>query len=131
VLSAYGLPLGEAFQLRDDLLGIFGDPTITGKPAGDDLREGKRTVLMAMTLEKASAPARRELQRDLGNQTLTVQRIEELRTIITETGAVAEVEKLIEGLAAESKIAAQSSAIAADAQPFLLALADSAIRRSY
>ena len=131
VLSAYGLPLGEAFQLRDDLLGIFGDPTVTGKPAGDDLREGKRTVLMAMTLEKASAPARRELQRDLGNPTLTVQRIEELRTIITETGAVAEVEKLIEGLATESKIAAQSSAIAADAQPFLLALADSAIRRSH
>ena len=131
VLSAYGLPLGEAFQLRDDLLGIFGNPDVTGKPAGDDLREGKRTVLMAMTLEKASAPARRELQRDLGNPTLTVQRIEELRTIITETGAVAEVEKLIEGLATESKIAAQSSAIAADAQPFLLALADSAIRRSH
>jgi geranylgeranyl diphosphate synthase type I len=131
VLSAYGLPLGEAFQLRDDLLGIFGDPTITGKPAGDDLREGKRTVLMAMTLEKASAPARRELQRDLGNPTLTVQRIEELRTIITETGAVADVEELIEQLATESTAAAQSSAIAADAQPFLLALADSAIRRSY
>ena len=48
-LSAYGLPLGEAFQLRDDLLGVFGDPSITGKPAGDDLREGKRTVLIAMT----------------------------------------------------------------------------------
>ena len=131
VLSAYGLPLGEAFQLRDDLLGIFGNPDVTGTPAGDDLREGKRTVLMAMTLEKASAPARRELQRDLGNPTLTVQRIEELRTIITETGAVADVEKLIDGLATESKIAAQSSAIAADAQPFLLALADSAIRRSH
>ena len=131
VLSAYGLPLGEAFQLRDDLLGIFGNPDVTGKPAGDDLREGKRTVLMAMTLEKASAPMREELMSELGNPTLTVQRIEELRTIITETGAVAEVEKLIDGLATESKIAAQSSAIAADAQPFLLALADSAIRRSY
>jgi geranylgeranyl diphosphate synthase type I len=131
ILSAYGLPLGEAFQLRDDLLGIFGDPTVTGKPAGDDLREGKRTVLMAMTLEKASTAVREELMRDLGNPNLTVQRVEELRTIITETGAVAEVEKLIEALAAESKTAAQSSAIAADAQPFLLALADSATRRSY
>jgi geranylgeranyl diphosphate synthase type I len=130
-LSAYGLPLGEAFQLRDDLLGIFGDPSVTGKPAGDDLREGKRTVLMAMTLEKASTSMREELMRDLGNPNLTVQRVEELRTIITETGAVADVEKLIEALATESKTAAQSSAIAADAQPFLLALADSATRRSH
>ena len=48
--SAFGLPLGEAFQLRDDVLGVFGDPDETGKPAGDDLREGKRTVLLAMTL---------------------------------------------------------------------------------
>jgi geranylgeranyl diphosphate synthase type I len=54
-----------------------------------------------------------------------------LRTIITETGAVADVEKLIEQLATESTAAAQSSVIAADAQPFLLALADSAIRRSH
>jgi geranylgeranyl diphosphate synthase type I len=86
---------------------------------------------MAMTLEKASAAVREELMHDLGNPNLTVQRVEELRTIITETGAVAEVEKLIEELATESRIAAQSSAIAADAQPFLLALADSATRRSH
>ena len=48
-------PLGEAFQLRDDVLGVFGDPATTGKPAGDDLREGKRTVLVALTL-RAAAP---------------------------------------------------------------------------
>src|SRR5512140_3008556 len=52
--SAYGLPLGEAFQLRDDVLGVFGDPAETGKPAGDDLREGKRTVLVAYAREKAT-----------------------------------------------------------------------------
>jgi geranylgeranyl diphosphate synthase type I len=52
--TAYGLPLGEAFQLRDDVLGVFGDPGETGKPAGDDLREGKRTVLVATALEQAS-----------------------------------------------------------------------------
>jgi geranylgeranyl diphosphate synthase type I len=52
--SAFGLPLGEAFQLRDDLLGVFGDPEQTGKPAGDDLREGKRTVLVASALERAT-----------------------------------------------------------------------------
>ena len=60
-LSAYGLPLGEAFQLRDDLLGVFGDPEVTGKPAGDDLSEGKRTVLVALALAGLDAtptPAR-------------------------------------------------------------------------
>ena len=51
--SAYGLPLGEAFQLRDDVLGVFGDPEQTGKPAGDDLREGKRTYLVAAAMETA------------------------------------------------------------------------------
>ena len=55
-LTAFGLPLGEAFQLRDDLLGVFGDPATTGKPAGDDLIEGKRTVLVALALD-AAAPA--------------------------------------------------------------------------
>ena len=59
-LSAYGLPLGEAFQLRDDILGVFGDPDRTGKPAGDDLREGKRTVLVAQ-LERLGTPAQRDL----------------------------------------------------------------------
>ncbi|MEI2726712.1 MAG: polyprenyl synthetase family protein [Verrucomicrobiota bacterium] len=52
----YGLPLGEAFQLRDDVLGVFGDPAETGKPAGDDLREGKRTVLVAEAFERAQSP---------------------------------------------------------------------------
>ncbi len=53
-LTDFGLPLGEAFQLRDDLLGVFGDPEVTGKPAGDDLTEGKRTVLVALALTQAS-----------------------------------------------------------------------------
>ena len=57
--TGYGIPLGVAFQLRDDVLGVFGDPAQTGKPASDDLREGKRTVLVAIARERASAgPAR-------------------------------------------------------------------------
>ncbi|MGA0062344.1 MAG: polyprenyl synthetase family protein, partial [Candidatus Planktophila sp.] len=131
VLSAYGLPLGEAFQLRDDLLGVFGDPETTGKPAGDDLREGKRTVLIAMTLEKAQASARAELENNLGNPSLSPQKIDSLRSLIIETGAVADVEQLIDRLAQESQSAAASAAIHDQARPFLLALAETAIRRSY
>ena len=52
--SEFALPLGQAFQMRDDVLGVFGDPAQTGKPAGDDLREGKRTVLVGLTLDAAA-----------------------------------------------------------------------------
>ena len=54
-LSAYGLPLGEAFQMRDDVLGTFGDPAVTGKPVGEDLREGKPTPLLAIATARAGA----------------------------------------------------------------------------
>ena len=113
------------------MLGIFGDPQATGKPAGDDLREGKRTVLMAMTMEKASDAARAELTANLGNPSLSPEKIESLRTLITETGAIADVEKLIDRLGEESVAAAHSAAINESARPFLLALAETAIRRSY
>lgn len=93
--SNYGLPLGEAFQLRDDILGVFGDPTITGKPSGDDLREGKRTVLVAMAREKISPEQRQRLDQGLGNPALDSDEIKELQSIIIESGAQEQVEKLI------------------------------------
>lgn len=94
--SAYGLPLGEAFQLRDDVLGVFGDPELTGKPAGDDLREGKRTALIAMTLEKADTGQCRVIDRYLGDPDLDRAGVDALRTVIADTGALARVESLIE-----------------------------------
>src|SRR4051794_6800541 len=66
-LSAYGLPLGEAFQLRDDVLGVFGDPSVTGKPAGDDLREGKRTYLVAAAFDVADPAQAAALRAGLGD----------------------------------------------------------------
>jgi geranylgeranyl diphosphate synthase, type I len=98
IYSAYGLPLGEAFQLRDDLLGIFGDPHVTGKPAGDDLREGKRTVLIAKVLEKLPSPKREEFESRLGDEALTSDDIEYLRQLIVDSEAVTEVEELIASL---------------------------------
>ncbi len=93
--SGYGLPLGEAFQLRDDLLGVFGDPAQTGKPAGDDLREGKRTVLVALALERATPAQAGQVRRLLGDPGLGPDGIETLREVLLETGAADRVEAMI------------------------------------
>jgi geranylgeranyl diphosphate synthase type I len=93
--SDFGLPLGEAFQLRDDLLGVFGDPAVTGKPAGDDLREGKQTVLIALAVERASAADGGMLLGLLGRSDLTAADIERAQRVIDSTGAASEVEAMI------------------------------------
>lgn len=100
--SAFGIPLGEAFQLRDDLLGVFGDPERTGKPAGDDLREGKRTVLVATALGAADVADRGTLQRLLGDPALDAAGVARLREVLIRSGAVDEVEKLIARLTAQA-----------------------------
>ena len=92
----FGIPLGEAFQLRDDLLGIFGDPTQTGKPSGDDLREGKRTVLMAVAMDKSNKTQLEEIKKFFGDPNLTSKQVEQLQEIIIETGAVSHIESMIE-----------------------------------
>ncbi|WP_413449843.1 polyprenyl synthetase family protein [Georgenia phoenicis] len=104
-LRRVGLPLGVAFQLWDDVLGVFGEPEVTGKPAGDDLREGKRTVLLALALRTADAAQREALQRDVGRPDLSEADVAGLRSILESTGAVEEHQRLIdshldEGLAA-------------------------------
>lgn len=94
-LSDYGLALGEAFQLRDDLLGIFGDPAHTGKPAGDDLREGKRTAIIAHLLNAANDDEMEFFNRRFGQDDLTDAEIDTFRSMCQRTGAVDAVEKLI------------------------------------
>jgi geranylgeranyl diphosphate synthase type I len=93
--SAFALPLGEAFQLRDDILGVFGDPVATGKPAGDDLREGKRTVLVALALDQASAVESAFIDAKLGSPDLGDEDVAEIRRIIEESGALQATEVLI------------------------------------
>ncbi len=98
-IGAAGLPLGEAFQLRDDVLGVFGDPAVTGKPAGDDLREGKRTVLMARTMAGADDAERALVAERLGDPALDDDAVSALRAAIVRTGALDAVERLIDVLA--------------------------------
>lgn len=129
-LSAYGLPLGEAFQLRDDLLGVFGDPSVTGKPAGDDLREGKRTVLIAMTNERQSEAQREIAGKYFGKADIDTHGIEILQEIIESTGARAELESIIDQLTEQSLNAAQSHVFTEDGKALLTELANIATKRS-
>ncbi len=94
-LEAFGLPLGRAFQYRDDLLGVFGDSALTGKPAGDDLREGKRTVLIAHARDRMTGSARAELDAALGRPDLDADGVDRLQTLIVDSGAVDAVEAMI------------------------------------
>ncbi len=93
-LSRYGSPLGEAFQLRDDILGAFGDEARTGKPVGDDLREGKPTPLLATARNNAS-PAQLQLLDRVGSVDLTETDIAELQQVVVDTGARAQIESNI------------------------------------
>jgi geranylgeranyl diphosphate synthase type I len=129
-LSGYGLPLGEAFQLRDDILGVFGDPAETGKPAGDDLREGKRTVLIAIAHERANAEQERTLRELVGDPGLDATGVAELRAIIADTGALDYTENLITELLDTSLAAVANPGITAEAQEILTQLAYAATKRS-
>ncbi len=128
-LTGFGLPLGEAFQLRDDLLGVYGDPVATGKPAGDDLSEGKRTVLVAIALDRASDAEARRLDDALGTD-LSLDEIEDLRRLISDSGADAEVERRITELTATSLAALDAAPVTDQARAVLRELAQAATQRA-
>lgn len=96
--EAFSVPLGEAFQLQDDLLGVFGDPEVTGKPAGDDLREGKRTELVAHALSLLAPHQVRELEDSLGDPDLTSGAVARLQVLLEECGARGRVEDEVSAL---------------------------------
>ncbi|WP_332838994.1 polyprenyl synthetase family protein [Nocardia bovistercoris] len=127
----YGTDIGIAFQLRDDLLGVFGDPEITGKPSGDDLREGKRTVLLAEALRRADATdphAAKLLRTSLGTD-LDADEVERLRAVLTDLGAVDDVEHRIADLTERGLAALETSSATATAKATLRAMAAAATRR--
>ncbi|MEU4426423.1 polyprenyl synthetase family protein [Actinoplanes sp. NPDC024001] len=128
--AAFGLPLGEAFQLRDDVLGVFGDPAQTGKPAGDDLREGKRTYLVAAAFAALDEAARAELDAGLGDPALDDVGVHRLRAIIRDCDALAATEKRIDTLMDEALAALRQAPIEDEAREVLFALAEAATRRS-
>ena len=130
--SAYGLPLGEAFQLRDDVLGVFGDPVETGKPAGDDLREGKRTVLVALRPARSSSrPSGRPLRRHLGDPRTGRRRGGDGAGDHRATGALAEVERMIRTCTEQALAALAASPVDPCAEVALQELATAATIRRF
>jgi geranylgeranyl diphosphate synthase type I len=122
-LTAYGLPLGEAFQLRDDLLGTFGDAAVTGKPVGEDLREGKPTLLYALAKVAASGSAARLLDERFGQADLTGREVDAIQTVFEETGARDAVLGTIERLIDQSLAAAADLPLTDEARRALVDLA--------
>lgn len=130
-LREFGLPLGIAYQLRDDLLGVFGDAEITGKPSGDDLREGKRTVLIALTRDALPGGARAAMDELLGDPDLTSQQIETLQFTIRDSGAVEKVEAMIEENVRRAVAAIETAPLGAQARAQLRELAVTVTKRNY
>jgi geranylgeranyl diphosphate synthase type I len=132
VFGRAGNDLGVAFQLRDDVLGVFGDPAVTGKPSGDDLRSGKRTVLLAEALERADATdsaAATLLRSSIGSE-LTEEQVRELRQAIESVGALAAVESRIELLTSQALALVDAAPIDVSAKAGLAELARLASNRS-
>ena len=128
-LGVYGSALGAAFQLRDDVLGVYGDSSVTGKPSGDDLREGKRTILLLTALERGDGTQRRGLEAMLGRADLTDEQVAEARVIIDATGALAHVEELIERGSSEALAALGGAEMTADGRTALVRLAELSVQR--
>lgn len=121
-LSAYGDPLGEAFQLRDDVLGAFGESTLTGKPVGDDLREGKPTPLLAVASQQADG-AQSEVLARIGSDDLTDDEIAAIQSVLVATGAVEVIEGDIQRLTDSALAAIDDAQIVPAAREALIDLA--------
>lgn len=129
-LSDFSIPLGIAFQIQDDILGVFGSSRETGKPVGADIREGKKTLLIVKALEKGSAEQKKELHFALRNHKASAAQIEKARKIIIDTGSLEYSRKLAEKLADDSRRALARSKLNKKSKEFFAGVAEFMIRRS-
>ncbi|MGC4810388.1 polyprenyl synthetase family protein [Micromonospora sp. DT228] len=121
--TRYGLAVGEAFQLRDDLLGVYGDPAATGKPAGDDLRTGKPTALLMLARELATPAQLTALERAADGP------VDTLAELVAETGAVTRVEQMIAERVGDALAALDAAPVDQTARTALTGLATAAANR--
>ena len=128
-LSNYAIPLGQAFQIKDDVLGLFGEEEEIGKPIGSDIKEGKKTLLILKALEGSDNKDRNLIRKCLGNKKTTEKDIERIRQIVIKTGSLAYSEALATKLAEKAKKAILSSNIKKEYKNQLIELADFMVRR--
>lgn len=128
--SAFALPLGEAFQLRDDVLGVFGDPAVTGKPTGGDLLEGKRTELIAHALLLSGSEERDFIQARLGAGDMNTAEVARMSGILRDSGALAATEQSIDDLTQQSNAALSELGAAPLALAGMKLLSDAVTKRA-
>ncbi len=129
ILSDYAIPLGIAFQIKDDVLGFFGDEEKLGKSAGSDVKEGKKTLLIIKAIENSSQDDKEFINKCLGNKNVTKRDISKLREIVKKSGSLDYSEKLAEKLVSEAKKALEKSNIKKEGKIFLIDIADFMIKR--
>jgi geranylgeranyl diphosphate synthase type I len=131
VLSSYGIPLGIAYQIHDDILGIFGDEKKLGKPVGSDIREGKHTLLVWKAFAKANKAQKKILKACLGNNKLTKKQLNDFRQVIIDTGALRYAEKEAEKLLAQALKAINKADLLPQGKKFLIGIAEYLIKRTH
>lgn len=129
VYSSYAVPVGIAFQIQDDILGVFGNEKKMGKPVCSDLREGKQTLLIVKALEKGNAGQKKIIKKLLGDKNVTNEEIEEFRQIVRDTGSLEYSKNLAKKMASRGKSALESADIKDEAKKFLIGIADYIVNR--
>ncbi len=129
MLSAYGLPVGDAFQIRDDVLGIFGDEKTVGKPVGGDFREGKPTPMLAYAYEHGDLEQRRLLDM-VGNENLSDSDVVRLQQVVIDTGARDAMEQRINTLVEQAIAALSPTELAGETYNALVSLAHAVTQRN-
>jgi len=131
ILSEYAIPLGMAFQLKDDLLGLFGLEEKLGKPVDSDIKEGKKTILILKAMENAGKQQKEFIVNALGNKNITEKELIKLREIIKKTGSLSYSENLAEKLVKKAKDTIKNSDFEKQGKEFFLEIADYIIKRDY
>lgn len=122
-LSTFTIPVGVAFQVRDDILGVFGSEKKTGKPVGSDIAEGKKTLLVSRAYKKADGKQKKILNSLLGKKDLTKSDVVTFQNVLVETGAKTEAEEYMDKLISDAHTALEKANLPKDARAFLYSLA--------
>tara|TARA_Y100000310_G_scaffold342459_1_gene445802 strand:+ start:1790 stop:2851 length:1062 start_codon:yes stop_codon:yes gene_type:complete len=131
VLTEFAISLGQAFQLQDDILGMFGTAETTGKQVGNDLREGKKTLLIKKALDKANNKDKKVIMKCLGNKNILKKDIEKVKEIIVKTGSLDYSKELAKEMVMEAKSCLVNGDFKKEGKDFLLGLADYVVEREY